>query len=214
LVVSGLSELILSIDGITQDTFEEYRVGGRLNKVIEGAKALRAARDRIKSHTPIMTVQMLLARTNEKQWKDAAAFAKEIGCDGMVFKTMQIEQQDGPNVKYFLPTDKRFWRYRESPDGKLVLRREWVGCGRLWWHPVVHADGEMVPCCFDKTSEHSYGNVFKDGFDAVWNGDKAKAFRRQFIGSKEPPLPMCTNCTEGVWRVELLPKEVAKLQAS
>ena len=211
LVHSGLTELILSIDGTTQDTFELYRVGGRLEKVIEGVQALRKARDANGGRGPILTMQMLLAKTNERQWQDAPEFAKKIGCDGMVFKTMQIERLNDPVAKHFLPTKKEFWRYSEDEAGQLQLRRKWIGCGRLWWHPVVHADGELVPCCFDKTSEHSYGNVFKDGFAAVWNGEKARKFRRQFIDSKAPPLPMCENCTEGLWRVELLPKEVENI---
>ncbi len=212
LVASGLSELILSIDGITQESFEQYRVGGRLDKVIVGVKALRAARDRAKSHTPILTMQMLLSKTNEAEWRDAPDFAQKIGCDGMVFKTMQIDRLDNPAVqKIFLPTDPKFWRYRESADGKLVLRREWAGCRRLWWHPVIHADGALVPCCFDKSSEHAYGNVLESGFDEVWNGSAAKMFRRRFIDSKQPPLPICHNCTEGVWRVELLPSEMKKI---
>ena len=37
-IESGLDRLIISIDGTTQETYEQYRVGGKLEKVIEGAK--------------------------------------------------------------------------------------------------------------------------------------------------------------------------------
>src|SRR6266702_1244054 len=37
-VESGLDRLIISIDGTTQEVYQQYRVGGRLNKVIEGKK--------------------------------------------------------------------------------------------------------------------------------------------------------------------------------
>src|SRR3954470_19938691 len=37
-VESGLDRLIISIDGTTQDVYQQYRVGGKLDKVIEGAK--------------------------------------------------------------------------------------------------------------------------------------------------------------------------------
>lgn len=214
LVHSGLSELILSIDGTTQETFEQYRVGGRLDIVAAGVRKLTEARKRNGGKGPILTLQMLLSRTNESQWRDAPQFARELGCDGMVFKTMQIERLEVAEAKQFLPTNREMWRYREDESGKLLLRRTWRGCRRLWWHPVIHADGSLVPCCFDKQSEFAYGNVLQDGFDAVWNGSRARDFRRMFIASKEPPLPMCQNCTEGVWRVELLPREVAKLTQS
>src|SRR5690242_16945925 len=37
-VESGLDRLIISIDGTTQDVYQQYRVGGNLDKVIEGTK--------------------------------------------------------------------------------------------------------------------------------------------------------------------------------
>ena len=35
-IESGLDRLIISIDGTTQETYQQYRVGGHLNKVLEG----------------------------------------------------------------------------------------------------------------------------------------------------------------------------------
>jgi len=37
-IESGLDRLIISIDGTTQETYEQYRIGGSLKKVIEGTK--------------------------------------------------------------------------------------------------------------------------------------------------------------------------------
>lgn len=37
-IESGLDKIIISIDGTTQDTYEQYRVGGQLEKVIAGTK--------------------------------------------------------------------------------------------------------------------------------------------------------------------------------
>src|SRR5690606_11675796 len=35
-VESGLERIIISIDGTTQDVYQQYRVGGQLEKVLEG----------------------------------------------------------------------------------------------------------------------------------------------------------------------------------
>jgi molybdenum cofactor biosynthesis enzyme MoaA len=37
-VESGLDRLIISIDGTTQDVYQQYRVGGKLEKVLQGAQ--------------------------------------------------------------------------------------------------------------------------------------------------------------------------------
>ena len=48
-IESGLDRLIISIDGTTQETYESYRIGGKLEKVLEGAKDIIAAKKKINS---------------------------------------------------------------------------------------------------------------------------------------------------------------------
>jgi MoaA/NifB/PqqE/SkfB family radical SAM enzyme len=47
IVESGLNRLIISIDGTTQDTYSSYRVGGQLDKVLEGTENMLRARKKI-----------------------------------------------------------------------------------------------------------------------------------------------------------------------
>ena len=53
-VESGLDRLIISIDGTTQDVYKQYRVGGKLEKVIEGAKNIVKWKKELKSKTPFI----------------------------------------------------------------------------------------------------------------------------------------------------------------
>lgn len=39
-IESGLDRLIISIDGTTQEVYEQYRVGGQLAKVLEGTRTI------------------------------------------------------------------------------------------------------------------------------------------------------------------------------
>ena len=43
-VKSGLDRIIISIDGTTQETYSKYRIGGSLEKVLEGTKNLVEAK--------------------------------------------------------------------------------------------------------------------------------------------------------------------------
>lgn len=56
-VLSGLDRLIISIDGTTQETYEQYRKGGELSKVIEGAKNMVKWRKELNSKTPYLVFQ-------------------------------------------------------------------------------------------------------------------------------------------------------------
>src|SRR6188768_372630 len=51
-VESGLDRLIISIDGTTQETYKQYRVGGNLDKVLEGARNIVKWKKELKSNTP------------------------------------------------------------------------------------------------------------------------------------------------------------------
>lgn len=44
--------------------------------------------------------------------------------------------------------------------------------------------GNLNCCCMQYTNNYSFGNIFEEGFDAVWNGEKAKHFRRDIIAGK------------------------------
>ena len=87
---SGLSRLIISIDGVDQESYGKYRIGGKLDKVIEGTKNLLEWREKMKSKTPYVIWQFIVFRHNENEIDDIKALAKEIGVDKLALKTAQV----------------------------------------------------------------------------------------------------------------------------
>ena len=68
LVKSGLSHVIVSIDGFSEESYAAYRVGGSLHKALEGLLFLRQAKDNW--HSPIrIELQVLRLRSNEHEWQ-------------------------------------------------------------------------------------------------------------------------------------------------
>src|SRR5687767_8032034 len=78
-IESGLDRLIISIDGTTQETYQQYRKGGKLEKVLEGARNIVKWKKELKSRTPFIIFQFLVVRHNEHQIEDIHRLAKEIG---------------------------------------------------------------------------------------------------------------------------------------
>jgi MoaA/NifB/PqqE/SkfB family radical SAM enzyme len=89
-IESGLDRLIISIDGTTQNVYEQYRVGGNLTKVIDGAKNIVKWKKEMKSKTPFIFFQFLVVKPNEHQIADIKKLAKEVGVDEVRFKTAQV----------------------------------------------------------------------------------------------------------------------------
>src|SRR5436189_2825797 len=61
-IESGLDRLIISIDGTTQETYEQYRIGGSLDKVLEGARNIIHWKKKLRSKTPHVIFQFLVVR--------------------------------------------------------------------------------------------------------------------------------------------------------
>jgi len=199
-VESGLDRLIISIDGTSQDVYQQYRVGGKLDKVLEGARNIVKWKKELKSKTPFVFFQFLVVKPNEHQIEDVKKLAKEIGVDDVRFKTAQVyDYENDPNN--LIPTLDKFSRYRKNEQGEFEFKNSLNNhCWRLWHATVISWDGLVVPCCFDKDAQHTLGDLKGKPFKEVWHSENYVQFRRQILQSRKN-IDICANCSEGtkVW---------------
>jgi radical SAM protein with 4Fe4S-binding SPASM domain len=200
-VESGLDRLIISIDGTTQDVYEQYRVGGRLDKVLEGARNVMKWKATLKSKTPFVFFQFLVVKPNEHQVEDIKRLAKEVGVDEVRFKTAQVyEYASDPNN--LIPTTDKFSRYKKQADGTYLAKNKLANrCWKLQHANVITWDGLVVPCCFDKDATHQLGNLKTQSFKEIWHNENYRQFRSELKKSRKN-IDICANCSEGVsvWR--------------
>ena len=198
-VESGLDRLIISIDGTTQETYESYRIGGQLEKVIEGAKNVVKWKKELRSKTPHVIFQFLVVKPNEHQVADVYRLAKEIGVDEVGLKTAQV--YDYEHGSPFIPENDKYSRYALQEDGTYKIKNRLLNhCWKLWHSCVITWDGIVVPCCFDKDAWYKMGDLKEQTFYDLWNNDIYKKFRADVLRSRTE-IEMCRNCTEGtkVW---------------
>jgi MoaA/NifB/PqqE/SkfB family radical SAM enzyme len=194
LLATGVDRLIVSLDGVTEESYRAYRVGGSFAKVRDALEALReAGREAGRGRTDLV-LQFLVTRANEDEIPALRALAREYGARP-VLKTMQVYSMAG--AERFLPAERRYRRY-DIADGALVLRGALRNrCTQLWKRAVITWDGSVLPCCFDKSAEHPFGSILDADLPAVLRSSAARAFRRR-VFTRRTDLPICTNCTEGV----------------
>jgi radical SAM protein with 4Fe4S-binding SPASM domain len=206
-VESGLDRLIISIDGTSQETYEAYRVGGNLEKVIEGTKNILNWKKELKSATPFVIFQFLVVRPNEHQIEEVKKLGKELGVDAVWCKTAQI--YDYENGSDLIPTIEKYSRYRSINNSTLApnevtkyeIKNKMLNhCWKMWHSCVITWDGLVVPCCFDKDAEYRMGSLKTKSFAEVWQSDTYTNFRKSLISSRSE-IEMCKNCSEGtrVW---------------
>jgi radical SAM protein with 4Fe4S-binding SPASM domain len=199
IVDCGLDRLIISIDGITQDVYEQYRIHGKLNKVLDGTRRVVAAKKARGSRKPFLIFQFLVVRHNEHQIEDVKRLAKDLGVDEVRFKTAQV--YDYQNGNPLIPLNENYSRYRKLSDGTYEVRNKLENhCWRLWSGAVITWDGKVVPCCFDKDATHRMGDLRLKSFSEIWNGPEYRSFRTKLLVSRKE-VDICSNCSEGtkVW---------------
>jgi radical SAM protein with 4Fe4S-binding SPASM domain len=198
-VESGLDRLIISIDGTTQETYEQYRIGGQLSKVISGTQSILKWKKQLKSKTPHVIFQFLVVKPNEHQIDDVLKLADEIGVDEVRLKTAQI--YDYVHGSPLIPENEKYSRYVKRSDGTYTIKNKYENhCWKMWQSCVITWDGKVVPCCFDKDAHYDMGNLQQVSFSTLWHSAAYKAFRSRVLTARDQ-IEMCRNCTEGtpVW---------------
>jgi radical SAM protein with 4Fe4S-binding SPASM domain len=194
-IESGLDRLIISIDGTTQETYKAYRVGGQLEKVLEGARNVVKWKKELKSSTPHLIFQFLVVRPNEHQIEEVKALAKDIGMDEVIFKTAQV--YDFKHGNDLIPTIDQYARYKKNNDGTWSIKSTLDNqCWKMWHSCVITWDGKVVPCCFDKDADHVLGTLDNFSMKAIWAGDAYRQFRASILKSRSE-IDICSNCSEG-----------------
>jgi len=198
-IKSGLDRLIISVDGTTQDVYENYRKEGNLEIVLQGARNVVKWKKKLKSQTPHIVFQFLVVRPNEHQIPDIFRLAKTIGVDEVKLKTAQVYDYEHGNP--LIPLNERYARYQRQIDGTYRVKNQLLNhCWKLWHACVITWDGQVVPCCFDKDAKHRLGDLQHQSFQQIWKGASYNAFRHRLLNGRDQ-IDICTNCTEGckVW---------------
>lgn len=198
-VESGLDRLIISIDGTTQEVYQQYRIHGKLDKVLEGTRNVLRWKKELKSKTPFVIFQFLVVKPNEHQVQDVLQLADELGVDEVRFKTAQVYNYEHGNP--LIPDNEKYSRYHKQKDGTYVIKNALDNhCWRMWSGCVVTWDGKVVPCCFDKDATHQLGDLKKHTLKDIWNNADYRQFRNQLFTSRAT-IDICANCSEGtkVW---------------
>ena len=193
IVRSGLSKLIISLDGLDRDSYSAYRINGNIETVMDGLRNISAAWKKYNSALKI-EIQVLVNKLNEHQIPQIRKLAEGLKAS-LKLKSMQIITKN--NFELWLPANVKFRRYKIS-DGKYQVKSSLPDrCARLWFNPVVTWDGKVLPCCFDKDAEHIMGDLCQESFNEIWNGTKYRLFRRLLLSDRST-IEICRNCTSGL----------------
>ncbi len=201
LILSGLDEIGVSIDGASEDVYSKYRVGGSFSKALENLSMLVERRRNLNSKTPKIRWQVLLNRYTENETDAIIDLAEKTGVDSVVFVPILIDISrmftHNPEERLkrdagWLPVNPDYVIYDSS--GRLKGNPKF--CSKLWDTMVIHPDGAVSPCCAVIDPANDFGRIAeKKWFFKIWNGSHYKAARACISGKKDgSPDTVCQKC--------------------
>ncbi len=194
IVTSGLNKLTISLDGTNQETYQKYRINGEFQKVVKGIKTLIEAKKRLKSNHPYIELQFLVFKFNQHQIHKIKALGEKLGVNKVTLKSAQIYNfSEKTNL---IPDINKYSRYKRNSDNTFSLKKKPKNrCKRLGETTVITWQGNILPCCFDKSENHIMGHISSKSFKKIWKDKSYNNFRKQVLNNRTK-IDICNNCTE------------------
>ena len=188
MIRSGLDKVIVSIDGVTPETYSKYRVGGDFDKAMNNLKLLLKKKNEMKSFTPYISWQFLVFRHNEHEIKQVKSIGRHLGVDHVGITKAFIGDRD------WLPLNEEYSHYKREEmvqqqgarTDKFFRTSHDMTCNWLWEAMVVNSNGSVSPCCSIEYEKNDFGNIFKQPFKEIWNNETYQVSRRYIKDRKVP----------------------------
>jgi len=191
LLDSGLRVLMIGIDGVDANTFNQYRVGVDFTQVVEGLQLLLQQRP----FNLEIIWQFIVMRHNQHQVETARAIAQRLGIK-FALKAVSLDMlPQRADPQEHLPTDLGYSRY-EWQDEALVLKGGLHPCYFVDATLMINANGDVCPCCFDAQGLLTLGNAYTQSIQAIWNGEAMRGLRRRLQQERQTLKP-CNQCSVG-----------------
>ncbi len=209
---AGADRISISIDGTTAETYEKIRRGASFAKLMRGLRALARARRRYGK--PRLTVNFVAMESNVRQLPSLVELCSELGVEEMNVEPLFYWGASSPELKQHYQSESlRDDRHRElmadaqklatdygihfrtrflTSQGSMDYRQRtqvegpsdaWV-CSEPWSTIYVTVAGEVRTCCIN---DESFGNLFEQPFNEIWNGGPFTRFRNQHYRGDDTP---------------------------
>ena len=191
IVASGLDHLVCCIDGITQESYSKYRVGGKVEDAFAGLRLILEECRRQRSNL-VVEWQFLVNTFNVDEIQRAREIAKELNVF-IRFAPIRGVEFDTQLQSYWLP-DSNSWQAARKAPGETC--NDWP-CYFLWRTLVVNSNGKTAHCpIYQNVSE--YGSLHEESVLSLYNHPTVQRARQLYQKGSVPeglfPSP-CNNCS-------------------
>jgi MoaA/NifB/PqqE/SkfB family radical SAM enzyme len=207
LVDCGLTEVNVSVDAATAETYKRVRRGGRISDVHLGLRRLLRARELARTQLPKVGVNFVLLNENRGELVPFIEQAADIGVDFVNcisyasydwgFRNQRSASDYQRELERArLRLDQLGLRCKSFPSADLswTTAERGFSCDHFWRALRVTFEGELtLGCCTPFKEQYTYGNLLEVPFERIWN-DVVFQRNRSLAAHGTPPTPNCGSC--------------------
>ena len=181
LLEAGLDLIILSIDSLKKEVFENIRVRLDFDEVVENALRFIRLRDEINPGTRIW-MRMIRQKENRDEWPHYQKFWSE----------------------HMPATDRIYYHNIFNWGGQLTgyqpIAKSYepnLPCVALWSLLVIFANGDVPLCNVDYNNKFPTGSVLENSIEELWRSKIMNERRQMHLEGRKDCISLCVNCN--VW---------------
>jgi radical SAM protein with 4Fe4S-binding SPASM domain len=187
LIDAGLTRIMISLDAISQETYDRIRVGSDFQRVLKNIDDLLEVRAAKKSVLPLVRVSFVRMSLNEHELEE---FVRTWGAR---VDFLSIQQYANP-FEGGRKTEKESLRSRkfgfDYPDG--------FRCPQPWVRALVRNDGTINPCCAFYGMRLPMGSIHQQSLKSLWDSPSWRSLRRIHQEGRYHQNPVCRDCAQGL----------------
>jgi radical SAM protein with 4Fe4S-binding SPASM domain len=199
---SRLSELILSLDGATESTYEQIRRRASWERLTDNIRQLFSSRqDHLTLRAWIVPNQL-----NFEELAETVEYAKLLGFHKISIQSklsvFSFKPEHYQRIKKIVISDQTKLAEKlqaiqnKHPEVEIVkdaVMSRQHPCRWPWNGLFISTDGDVVPCCIlSDPALFSAGNIFAQPFKEIWHGEKMVQLRDSLNKSALPFF--CRDC--------------------
>ena len=185
LAASGIDNVSVSIDAVSEDTFAKVRPGLNFRRVVDNTLSLIGHLGPRR-----VSVKFLRQRENEGEEKAFARYWRRRGVrvvyGGLTNRAGSLESFE--SIRNRRPDS---WKKLVLP----VLNRLIPSCPLPFTSLNVLSDGRAITCCHDWGPRDLVGDLSRQTLSEVWRGEKLNHCRYLLRTNRAAESPVCAGCS-------------------
>lgn len=191
IVNSGIKNIVIGLDGIDQESYSKYRIGGNFDTVMNSIKKIQEYKKQKKLNFPKIIIIFIVFKHNENLIDKAKELFNSLEIPIFFRRT---DMYNGFKDWFPVNFDQKNCNEYNKPIQHQHSEINTI-CIEPFFSTVIDAFGNVFPCCGEAVCDFIVGNIFKESFENIWNSKQMNNLRDCLQKKNNIKNIPCINCS-------------------